>query len=143
MFGNKKLQENINKLNLTVFQEIKNSNKRIDKIEKQLKPEPSFKSGDIVNFFLIDNEFRGKIIDVSSKISNYGMWYYRESDVGKWIVEYLDKNDVIQTVEVKEEDIWSDEEDVITDIYEQIEELRYQVEFLKGKNKKNGTNTTK
>ena len=116
--------------------------KRVVSIEDQLKPEPAFKKGDMVNFFLIGNEFEGEIVEPIYKYENSGgggfFSFPTKTDIiESWRIAYLDKNEVVQTVAIKEEDIWFDEECPITDLYDQLEELRYQVELLKGNKNSN------
>lgn len=107
------------------FSEIE---KRLFRIEEQLKPEPTFENGDIVKFLLIGNEFEGEII-----CNCYEDYFNKESQ--KWYVKYLDKNNVSQTVMVNEEDIWVESDDCIDYIQNQIEELSFRLKALENKKK--------
>jgi hypothetical protein len=96
-------------------------NERLSKIEEQLKPEPMFKAGELVNFFLVGNEFEGEIA------------YNDYEDC--WLIEYLDKNNVVRSATIKEEDIWVDECDCIDCLQDQIEELSFRLKALENKKK--------
>jgi len=89
----------------------------LERIEALENP-PKFKRGDIVSYFLADKEIIGEIIsqdkDITTKCYEYDICY-------------LDKNDVIQRVTVNEKDLFLSGED---DIYERLEDLECQVEFL-------------
>jgi hypothetical protein len=91
---------------------------RLFKLEEQLKPEPAFKAGDLVNFFLVGNEFEGEITGIDG-------W------TGNWRIKYLNDVNSINEVVVKEEDIWVDEICDICQLREEVAELRYQVELSK------------
>lgn len=93
----------------------------MDELEERieaLENPPKFKRGDIVSYFLVDKEITGEIISQDKDIT---------TKCYKYDICYLDKNDVIQRVTVNEKDLFLSGED---DIYERLEDLECQVEFL-------------
>jgi hypothetical protein len=145
---NKDLKKRVRKVELVlglrdggwdVFEEnsIDSITKRLSKIEDQLKPEPKFKKGDLVHFFLIDGEFDGEI--VGSTIDRYrSSFFYVPSieDSHSWVVSYLDENNVVQQVSVDEKDIWTDEYDCTDCLFSEIEDLKFRLKKLEDKKKK-------
>ncbi len=91
-----------------------NLEERIEALENP----PKFKRGDIVSFLLADKEITGEIISQNRNLITKS---YEHN------ICYLDKNDVIQRVTVNEKDLFLSGED---DIYERLEDLECQVEFL-------------
>ena len=127
MFNNKRRKgetEIINKIMEEMIEEtgkIEVTGGDMDELEERieaLENPPKFKRGDIVSYFLVDKEITGEIIsqdkDITTKCYEYDICY-------------LDKNDVIQRVTVNEKDLFLSGED---DIYERLEDLECQVEFL-------------
>lgn len=93
----------------------------MDELEERieaLENPPKFKRGDIVSFFLADKEITGEIISQDRNLITKSYEYN---------ICYIDKNDVIQRVTVNEKDLFLSGED---DIYERLEDLECQVEFL-------------
>ena len=125
MFNNKRAKETeiINKIMEEMIEETGKIEVTgdMDELEERieaLENPPKFKRGDIVSYFLVDKEITGEIIsqdkDITTKCYEYDICY-------------LDKNDVIQRVTVNEKDLFLSGED---DIYERLEDLECQVEFL-------------
>jgi len=126
MFNNKRRKGETEIINKIMEEMIEETGKievtgDMDKLEERieaLENPPKFKRGDIVSFFLADKEITGEIIsqdkDITTKCYEYDICY-------------LDKNDVIQRVIVNEKDLFLSGED---DIYERLEDLECQVEFL-------------
>lgn len=114
-----KLAKELEKIEATrdVGRDVDKLKERIEELEELASP-PKFKKGDIVSFFLADKEITGEIIsqDKNPFTKDY-----------KYAICYLDKNDVIQRVTVNEKDLFLSGED---DIYERLEDLECQVEFL-------------
>lgn len=125
MFNNKRAKE-IEIINKIMEEMIEETGKievtgDMDELKERieaLENPPKFKRGDIVSYFLVDKEITGEIIsqdkDITTKCYEYDICY-------------LDKNDVIQRVTVNEKDLFLSGED---DIYERLEDLECQVEFL-------------
>lgn len=113
--------------------------KRIKEIEEQLKPKPAFEKGDIVNFFLINNEFVGEIVEQERESSYRSFFDYpsERETTGRWIIRYLDANNIPQEVAIKEEDIWVDEEDKDEYIHDRINRVIERVAKLEGRGNKN------
>jgi hypothetical protein len=136
MFTNKykELKSLIDSRNIS----IENIGTRLNKIEEQLKPEPAFKEGDLVSFFLVGEEFEGEIVKRQDKY-----WFILGGNnedpivpgTTNWVVKYLDKNEVVQEVVVKEEDILSEDGNEISDIYNELFELRERIKELETKKK--------
>ena len=125
MFGNNQI-EKINERFSDLEISERNFSQRIKLIEEQLAPEPKFKKGDLVHFFLIDGEFDGEI--VGSTIDRYrSSFFYVPSieDSHSWVVSYLDENNVVQQVSVDEKDIWTDEYDCTDCLFSEIEDLKF------------------
>ena len=126
MFNNKRRKGETEIINKIMEEMIEETGKievtgDMDELEERieaLENPPKFKKGDIVSFFLVDKEITGEIIsqdkDITTKCYEYDICY-------------LDKNDVIQRVTVNEKDLFLSGED---DIYERLEDLECQVEFL-------------
>jgi len=125
MFNNKRAKgiEIMDKVakELEKIEAIRDVERDVDKLKERieaLENPPKFKRGDIVSFLLADKEITGEIIsqdkDITTKCYEYDICY-------------LDKNDVIQRVTVNEKDLFLSGED---DIYERLEYLECQVEFL-------------
>lgn len=134
MFGNNQI-EKINERFSDLEVSERNFSQRIKLIEKQLEPKPSFKKGDIVNFFLIDNEFVGEIVEQEREYS-YRYFFSNPSEreaTGRWLVRYLDANNVSQEVAVKEEDIWVDDGCQMCELHDQIEELSFRIKAIENK----------
>lgn len=105
-----------------MFNNMFNNKKEIEinleeRIEALENP-PKFKRGDIVSFLLADKEITGEIISQNRNLITKS---YEHN------ICYVDKNDVIQRVTVNEKDLFLSGED---DIYERLEDLECQVEFL-------------
>ena len=115
---------------------LKQLSERIGKIEEQLKPKPAFKKGDMVNFFLIGNEFEGEIVAPNYKMINRGIWREETDEIDSWTIAYLDKNDKIQTLAIMEEDIYPQEEDVIDYLHERINGIALRLNKLEGRGAK-------
>ena len=111
---------------------LKKLSERLDEIEEQLKPKPAFKKGDMVNFFLIGNEFEGEIVAPNYKMINRGMWREATDEIDSWTIAYLDKNDKIQIAAVREEDIYPQEEDAIDYLHGRINEIVLRLNKLEG-----------
>lgn len=124
MFKDKEFKKRISEIEKIVREQ----EKVLFKIEKQLKPEPLFETGDLVKFFLIGNEFEGEIVGKCH-------FDYFNKEPQKWYVKYLDKNNVEQTVMVNEEDIWVESDDCIDYFQNQIEELSFRLKALENKKK--------
>lgn len=144
---NKKLKERIEEIEdiLTdpkkgnIGSELDYLEARIDKIEEQLEPEPKFKKGDLVHFFLAGNEFDGEIVGRDSCRDSWSYNYYPSYvniETNDWRIKYLDKNDVAQYVNVNEKDIWRDEDDCIDCLFSEIEDLRLRLKKLEDNKKK-------
>jgi len=130
MFNNKRRKgetEIINKIMEEMIEEMIEETGKIeatggmDELEERieaLENPPKFKRGDIVSYFLVDKEITGEIISQDKDIT---------TKCYKYDICYLDKNDVIQRVTVNEKDLFLSGED---DIYERLEDLECQVEFL-------------
>jgi polyhydroxyalkanoate synthesis regulator phasin len=126
MFNNKRRKGETEIINKIMEEMIEETGKieatgGMDELEERieaLENPPKFKRGDIVSYFLGDKEITGEIIsqdkDITTKCYEYDICY-------------LDKNDVIQRVTVNEKDLFLSGED---DIYERLEDLECQVEFL-------------
>lgn len=126
MFNNKRRKRETEIINKIMEEMIEETGKievtgGMDELEERieaLENPPKFKRGDIVSYFLVDKEITGEIIsqdkDITTKCYEYDICY-------------LDKNDVIQRVTVNEKDLFLSGED---DIYERLEDLECQVEFL-------------
>lgn len=126
MFNNKRRKGETEIINKIMEEMIEETGKievtgDMDELEERieaLENPPKFKRGDIVSYFLVDKEITGEIIsqdkDITTKCYEYDICY-------------LDKNDVIQRVTVNEKDLFLSGED---DIYERLEDLECQVEFL-------------
>jgi len=126
MFNNKRRKGETEIINKIMEEMIEETGKievtgGMDELEERieaLENPPKFKRGDIVSYFLVDKEITGEIIsqnkDITTKCYEYDICY-------------LDKNDVIQRVTVNEKDLFLSGED---DIYERLEDLECQVEFL-------------
>ena len=126
MFNNKRRKGETEIINKIMEEMIEETGKievtgDMDKLEERieaLENPPKLKRGDIVSYFLVDKEITGEIIsqdkDITTKCYEYDICY-------------LDKNDVIQRVIVNEKDLFLSGED---DIYERLEDLECQVEFL-------------
>jgi pectate lyase len=129
---NTKLEKRIKNIDEQTGRSFDEVSKRLSKIEEQLKPEPAFKTGDLVNFFLVGNEFEGEIVG-----KYHTIWdsLNRSEQVQSWSIKYLDKNETLIEVVVKEEDIWVDECDCIDCLQDQIEELSFRLKALENKKK--------
>ncbi len=126
MFNNKRRKGETEIINKIMEEMIEETGKievtgDMDELEERieaLENPPKFKRGDIVSFLLADKEITGEIIsqdkDITTKCYEYDICY-------------LDKNDVIQRAIVNEKDLFLSGED---DIYERLEDLECQVEFL-------------
>jgi len=126
MFNNKRRKGETEIINKIMEEMIEETGKievtgDMDELEERieaLENPPKFKRGDIVSYFLADKEITGEIIsqdkDIITKCYEYDICY-------------LDKNDVIQRATVNEKDLFLSGED---DIYERLEDLECQVEFL-------------
>jgi len=136
---NKDLEKRVEKLIESRNLSIENLGKRLNDVERQLEPKPAFEVGEHVNFFLLGQEFEGEIVRNDYDYSSY-FSFLEPQKIGtmtdKWRIKYLDKNDVVQIVVVKEEDIWTEESNEITDIYDHLYELKEQIKELKSKKTK-------
>jgi len=136
---NKDLEKRVEKLIESRNLSIENLGKRLNDVERQLEPKPAFEVGEHVNFFLLGQEFEGEIVCNNYDYSSY-FSFLEPQKIGtmtdKWRIKYLDKNDVVQIVVVKEEDIWTEESNEITDIYDRLYELKEQIKELKSKKTK-------
>ena len=134
MFGNNQI-EKINERFSDLETSERNFSQRIKLIEEQLAPEPKFKKGDLVHFFLVGNEFDGEIVGRDSW--SYDCYLsYVNIETNDWRIKYLDKNDVAQYVNVNEKDIWRDEDDCIDCLFSEIEDLRLRLKKLEDNKKK-------
>lgn len=138
MFENnkiKQIEERIEQRSENLNEVVNKINSRLNKIEEIINP-PTFEVGDIVNFFLVDNEFIGEIVRENVVIEQYLFFPSYKKD-GRWVVKYLDANNVSQEVAVKEEDIWVDDGCLINErfdgIYDELDLLRSEIKTLKGK----------
>ena len=126
MFNNKRRKGETEIINKIMEEMIEETGKievtgDMDELEERieaLENPPKFKRGDIVSYFLVDKEITGEIISQDKDIT---------TKCYKYDICYLDKNDVIQRVTVNEKDLFLSGED---DIYERLEYLECQVEFL-------------
>jgi len=126
MFNNKRRKGETEIINKIMEEMIEETGKievtgDMDELEERieaLENPPKFKRGDIVSYFLVDKEITGEIISQDKDIT---------TKCYKYDICYLDKNDVIQRVTVNEKDLFLSGED---DIYERLEDLECQVEFL-------------
>jgi len=126
MFNNKRRKGETEIINKIMEEMIEETGKievtgGMDELEERieaLENPPKFKRGDIVSFFLADKEITGEIISQDRNLITKSYEYN---------ICYLDKNDVIQRVTVNEKDLFLSGED---DIYERLEDLECQVEFL-------------
>jgi len=126
MFNNKRRKGETEIINKIMEEMIEETGKievtgDMDELKERieaLENPPKFKRGDIVSYFLVDKEITGEIISQDKDIT---------TKCYKYDICYLDKNDVIQRVTVNEKDLFLSGED---DIYERLEDLECQVEFL-------------
>lgn len=126
MFNNKRRKGETEIINKIMEEMIEETGKievtgDMDELEKRieaLENPPKFKRGDIVSYFLADKEVTGEIISQDRNLI---------TKCYEYDICYLDKNDVIQRVTVNEKDLFLSGED---DIYERLEDLECQVEFL-------------
>ena len=126
MFNNKRRKGETEIINKIMEEMIEETGKievtgDMDELEERieaLENPPKFKRGDIVSYFLADKEVTGEIISQDRNLI---------TKCYEYDICYLDKNDVIQRVTVNEKDLFLSGED---DIYERLEDLECQVEFL-------------
>ena len=126
MFNNKRRKGETEIINKIMEEMIEETGKievtgDMDELEERieaLENPPKFKKGDIVSFFLADKEITGEIISQDRNLITKSYEYN---------ICYIDKNDVIQRATVNEKDLFLSGED---DIYERLEDLECQVEFL-------------
>ncbi len=126
MFNNKRRKGETEIINKIMEEMIEETGKievtgDMDELEERieaLENPPKFKRGDIVSFLLADKEITGEIISQNRNLITKS---YEHN------ICYVDKNDVIQRVTVNEKDLFLSGED---DIYERLEDLECQVEFL-------------
>jgi hypothetical protein len=133
---NKELKNRVRGLESVVESTGNSIRDRLNKIEKQLKPEPAFKAGDLVNFFLVGNEFEGEIVRPIADIIGWNNYLPVLAELSKWEIKYLDKNEVVQKVVVEEEDIYPLEEDDIDYLHQRINDLVLRLNKLEGRGTK-------